>query len=318
MGFLPLCLKLPLVSEYAGSAGATAQGGYVSRFSFRNPYRDELGRVEAFLGKPLPGGDGEGCLIAVTKRLERIAAAVVLQQGGEDDEGRRCAEISLRTSPEVDGLHLEMVKELLEKAVQAGNERVMLRGAVSVEGDEHAALSGMGFSGTGHIETWRMSESRLGERLESACERMEARGMIPEDAFTTLAQRGWREPAVDFLNRFRPDLARNFARGAAGYDPASTLILVVGGEVCGAVFAQVVDTESCVSFRILDEKLRGALSWANLVLLRDCVRVGDGYGVETSRFEVEPGAENDGTRLMARQCGAELILKTERMEWLKA
>ncbi len=80
----------------------------------------------------------------------------------------------------------------------------------------------------------------------------------------------------------------------------------MGGRVRGVICVRVRGSESMIGYRLLAPELRGALSWGNAFLLREGAREALAVGAQTARFDARPD-EHAGTRLLAQQCGAELL-----------
>ncbi|MGH8046315.1 MAG: hypothetical protein ACREKL_03635 [Chthoniobacterales bacterium] len=275
----------------------------------RAPFADEADRVARYLSAP-PHVPGEvHCNVAVAGRIERIVGAAALVVGGDPPE----AMLAVKTNDCAETLAPRLVRGLLDEAARRGVTRVWVAGAVARGTEIHAALTAMGFRSSGAIEDYRMNVGPLYERLDRAFARLRERGMVPADASVAPPMRGWRTKAAAFLDECKPSLSRPLALESEGFSLNKSLLLVVGGRVRGALFLGHRDGESVIGYRLLAPELRGAVSWGNVMLLRESLREGLAVGLKMARFSVHP-EEHAGTRLLAQQSDAELVAVRDNLE----
>jgi hypothetical protein len=94
------------------------------------------------------------------------------------------------------------------------------------------------------------------------------------------------------------------ARGQApgGFDPEYSFVLLVDGDVCGALLQRRIGDIPQVEVSVIAPALR--LGWAPVLLLREAARRGIAAGAQHIRFRCEDGVLD--TVNLARRTGARL------------
>jgi hypothetical protein len=168
------------------------------------------------------------------------------------------------------------------------------------------ALRVAGFQPSAVHEVYEVDSHQMGARLERIYQRLQSRSLIPADVELTTLQPSVISKARRFLLENLPSSASALALETASYKAEHSLALMQGGEIKGVVLCRRVGTVAHVGLRVVAEELRGGFGWANLVLLHASISSGLQTGLETTRFEFNPGQHHD-TKQFANLHGAKLV-----------
>jgi len=286
----------------------TMRTGKALETSIREASVAELERL-----KRLPGSENLGSLLGsewmvrgiFRGRLQTILGFAVLWIPPDKE-----AVLTITLSPAGLEFAAGLVDEILTSFPE--NRKLTMKSPLTPESLLFQILVDRGFKSKSVIETYRLEISLLVTRLEATCRRLREREIIPGDARTEVITVGWRKELFEFLQMEKPTLCEPFMRSAVGFAPEHSLVLVIGDKVKGVIFGEIRDGDFQTSFRVVAEELRGAVGWANLLLLHDSVVTARDVGVTYCGLEASP-EDHAGTRLMAQQGKAELVSRREML-----
>ena len=177
---------------------------------------------------------------------------------------------------------------------------------------------------TGFVQGRRMRHFEAGLQhyhaiVDSFYQRLASHGQIPTDARVVSAREVPAGPLATLLASEFPvqrETARRWLSGEAtdGYDLDASVVLMVEGEIAGALFIRFNGTTPTLDALVIRKRFRK--SWANVVLLREAtfrgLEIGRGHGwsmdLQKIRFSCDQD-NHDTLRLAAR--GEATALRSE-------
>jgi hypothetical protein len=269
----------------------------------REPWPDELHRVQHFLPHAFLFDADPFLLVAVRGRVERLVGALGVTF--RPLEKIHATWLCMRSENEYSSGG-ELLQRGLDEAWKRGAQSVYFGQTIDEESPTAAVLTESGFKPAAVHDVYEMSSEEIWNRINRLYERLRARELIPADVELTTLQ-----PAV--IPRVRKFLMENLPMGAsaltletAGYKSEHSIALIQKDEVKGVLLCRRTGTVSYVGLRVVAEELRGGIAWANLLLLHASLRSGLQTGLELSRFEFDPKEHYD-TKQFAEISGARLI-----------
>lgn len=269
--------------------------------SVREPWPDEVSRVQHFLQSGFLYDPEPYLLIAVTGRVERIAGALALSS-------RALASIesswmNTRTTHEDESITADLVKRALDEAWKRESRSVILGQTLREGSPAEQSFRGLGFVPAATHEVYELDAAPLFERIERVYKRLRTRGMIPENAELMSLQQTLIPKVRKFLQETVPGSATTLANNTIGYKSQHSLVLLLGDEVKGVILGRRAGNTGNTGLRAVAKELQGGFGWANIFLMYGSLASGMQTGLERVRFELDPQAHHDTSQFAQIQGG---------------
>jgi hypothetical protein len=269
----------------------------------REPWPDELPRVQHFLPSGFLFETDPFLLIAVVGRVERIVGALALSL--KPLASLKAGWVSMRVEDD-DPIGMRLLDEGLKAAWMRDVRRVYFGHTFAEDSTAAKSLRAAGFEIETVHEVYETDSREIFARLDRIYQRLCARNFIPANVEITTLLPAVVAKARKFLTEQMSQSASALAIETAAYKPEHSYALFVNGEMKGLLLSRRVGNISHVGLRVVDRSLRGRFDWANLALLHASARAGVQTGLEISRFEFNP-EEHEDTRQFAGLNGARLV-----------
>ncbi len=275
----------------------------------RPPWPDEIPRLRHYLPEAFLFDDKPALFVGVAGSAERLVAvgALVRRPVPAPDDGP-AALLYLRTregEQQVAWIK-SLARAALDYACRHGIRRICAGQTFAEESPVASALVETGFTPESITEVHVVDSRATLERLRRVYLRLRERGAIPVGARLNTLLPGLVQPVRQFLRAHLPGSASNLAAETAGYKPENSLVLLVRGEVKGALLSRRDGATAFVGLRVVAPELRGGIGWANLLLLYGSLEATVHNGLKESHFEFNPGHHVD-TSQFARLSDARLV-----------
>lgn len=269
----------------------------------REPWPDEIGRVQHFLRSAFLFDSEPYLVVAVTGRVERFVGALALTS--RPLAQIRSSWLSMRVLNE-DPSGPELLFRGLSEAWRKETRAVYFAQTVREGSMAEKLLREAGFGDSSVHEVYEMDSRALYERIHRIYERMLARNMFPEDAQLITLQATLVPKVRKFLRETLPGSASTLAHESAGYKADQSLVLLQNGEVKGVLLGRRRGAIGYTGLRVIAKELQGGSGWPNILLMRSSLASGLQTGLTTTRFEYDPEMHYD-THQFAKLHGARLV-----------
>jgi hypothetical protein len=271
----------------------------------REPWPDEMPRVQHFLRAAFLFDAKPYLLVAVSGRVERFIGALALTS-------RPLAQMSsswlaLRV-PNEHPVGPQLLQRGLEEAWRQDAAAVYFAQTVREGSFAETALRTAGFVNAAAHEVYEVEARPLFDRVHRIYQRMHARNMFPENVQIMTLQRTLTQKVRKFLREALPGSASTLAHETAGYKAEHSLVLLQDGEVKGVLLGRRHGNIALTGLRVVAKELQGGVGWANILLMHTSLASGIQTGLHVARFEFDPEMHHD-TQQFARLHEARLVAK---------